>query len=434
MLRDKILHKIKNADAKVVVIGGGYVGLPLALDVARAGFECTVYDVDENKIRNLEQGKSYISDVDSCLLAQAISIGLLRATIDPNVIVDADVVVVCVPTPLNKTRDPDLRFVIEASKTISQFQHEGLLVIIESTTYPGTTREIVLPILTEKGFDVGENLFLSFSPERIDPGNTKYSFYNTFKVVGGITDVCKHLASSFYGSVIGNDLVFCVSSVEAAEMTKIYENTFRQVNIALANEFSMISRKLGINIWEVIDAASTKPFGFMPFYPGPGLGGHCIPIDPMYLSWRMRSLNSVAQMIELSDRINSGMPREVVLITQQALNNKEKSLKNSKILISGVSYKRDVEDTRESPAFEIVDLFLKHGSDVYYYDPLVSEFSLKKDKKVSTLDDVHVFDAVVIVTDHTSIDYPAIYERAQLVIDTRNALSMFEEKDNVIRL
>jgi len=417
----KLLDKIENQRAHVVVIGAGYVGLPLVLELARAGFRVTAYDKDPVKVRLLNQGESYIEDVPSSELAAEVRSKRLDATDEPSVLRQADCVVVCVPTPLNKTKDPDMRFIVSATEEIAAHQHAGMLVVLESTTYPGTTREVLTPQLTQ-GFELGKEVFIAFSPERVDPGNKKYGIRNTPKVVGGMTPQCLRVIQALYSKII--DTVVPVSSPDAAEMVKLLENTFRAVNIALVNEVAMMSRKLGIDPWEVIHAAASKPFGYMPFYPGPGLGGHCIPIDPLYLSWRLRSLKFNARFIELADTINSAMPEYVVSRITDALNQHAKAVRGSKILIAGVAYKRDVSDLRESPALAILGHLHQLGAAVSYVDPHVptlAEGSLQM-QSVSPFASFAPYDCVVVVTDHTAFDYPRLVMEAKLIVDTRDAL------------
>ena len=417
-----LLQKIESKTAHVVVIGIGYVGLPLVAEFARAGFRTTGLDKDPEKVRLLNAGESYIADVPTSDLAPHVKSRLLDASTDAAVLKEADAVIVCVPTPLNKTKDPDMRFIVAATEEIARYQHDGMVVILESTTYPGTTTEVLVPKLTEKGAVLGRTVFIAFSPERVDPGNEVYKTKNTPKVLGGATPECLQAATSLYSHIL--DKIVPVSSTETAEMVKLLENTFRAVNIGLVNEIAMMSRKLGIDPFEVIRAAATKPFGFMPFYPGPGLGGHCIPIDPLYLSWKLRTLQYQARFIELADSINSGMPAYVVERTSEALNDQSKAVRGSKILIYGVAYKRDVSDFRESPAFAIIHGLEKRGAHVSYMDPYVAE--LNEDgvvlKGIDPVTDFGSFDAVVIVTDHSVIPRERLLTQAKLVVDTRDAL------------
>ena len=416
------LSEIEAKTARVVVIGIGYVGLPLALELARAGFRCTGLDKDAEKVRQLNAGQSYLPDVAASDLAPYVSERRLDATCDPAVLGAAHVVIVCVPTPLNKTKDPDMRFIVDAADEIARHQHDGMLVILESTTYPGATSEVLVPKLTAGGQILGRTIFVAFSPERVDPGNDVYKTRNTPKVIGGATPECLRVASSLYAQII--EQLVPVSSTETAELVKLLENTFRAVNIGLVNEIAMLSRKLGVDAFEVIRAAATKPFGFLPFYPGPGLGGHCIPIDPLYLSWKLRTLQCQARFIELADSVNSGMPAYVVERTSEALNDQSKPVRGSKILIYGVAYKRNVNDCRESPAFPIIHGLQQRGARVSYMDPLVPRVDadgIVRDS-VSLDADFGLFDAVVIVTDHDALDRARLARQARLVVDTRDAL------------
>jgi UDP-N-acetyl-D-glucosamine dehydrogenase len=417
-----LLQKIETKTARVVVVGIGYVGLPLALELARAGFRCTGLDQDAEKVRSLNASQSYIPDLADRDLAPFVNEQRLDATTDPSALSHADVVIVCVPTPLNKTKDPDMRFIVAAADEIARQQHDDMLVILESTTYPGTTSEVLVPKLTAKGQILGRSIFVAFSPERVDPGNEIYKTRNTPKVLGGATPECLRVASSLYAQII--DQLVPVSSTETAEMVKLLENTFRAVNIGLVNEIAMMSRKLGVDPFEVIRAAATKPFGFMPFYPGPGLGGHCIPIDPLYLSWKLRTLQCEARFIELADSVNSGMPTYVVERTSEALNDQAKPLRGSKILIYGVAYKRNVNDCRESPALAIIHGLQKRGARVCYMDPFVARLDAEGIAQESVDPDVDFgsFDAVVIVTDHSVLDRARLARQARLVVDTRDAL------------
>ncbi|HEX9297056.1 MAG TPA: nucleotide sugar dehydrogenase [Polyangiaceae bacterium] len=417
----ELIEKIDDKSARVVVIGIGYVGLPLALELARSGYRVTGYDKDPVKVRLLISGESYIGDIASSELAPFVKRGVLSASADPAVLDSADAVVVCVPTPLNKTKDPDMRFIAWAADEIAAHQHEGMLIVLESTTYPGTTRELLVPMLT-KGYEIGKDVFVAFSPERVDPGNTRYTTRNTPKVLGGTTPSCLAVAQALYSHII--DTVVPVSSTDSAEMVKLLENTFRAVNIALVNEVAMMSRRLGIDAWEVIRAAATKPFGFMPFYPGPGLGGHCIPVDPLYLSWKLRSLKFQARFIELADAINSAMPEYVVSRVTDALNTRKKSVMGATILVAGVAYKPDVSDVRESPAFNVMEGLIRLGANVSYVDPHVPEIDEAgiKMQSVSPFASFAGYDAVVVITHHRSLDWERMLSEAQLIVDTRDAL------------
>jgi len=417
-----LLQKIESKSARVVVIGIGYVGLPLVAEFARAGFRTTGFDKDPEKVRLLNAGESYIADVPTGDLAPHVKARMLDASTDPAVLREADAVIVCVPTPLNKTRDPDMRFILAATEEIARHQHDGMLVILESTTYPGTTTEVLVPKLTEQGAELGRSVFIAFSPERVDPGNKVYKTKNTPKVLGGASPECLAMATALYSHIL--EEIVPVSSTETAEMVKLLENTFRAVNIGLVNEIAMMSRKLGIDPFEVIRAAATKPFGFMPFYPGPGLGGHCIPVDPLYMSWKLRTLQYQARFIELADSVNSGMPGYVVERTCEALNDHSRAVRGSKILIYGVAYKRDVRDVRESPALAIIHELRQRGAHVAYMDPHVPQLD-EEGVKLTSIDpatDFAGFDAVIIVTDHTLLERERLLREATLVVDTRDAL------------
>jgi UDP-N-acetyl-D-glucosamine dehydrogenase len=417
----EILKKIEDRTASIVVIGIGYVGLPLALEFARARYRVTGYDKDPEKVALLNAGESYIGDIASSDLAPFVKDGTFDASSDPAVLDRADAVVVCVPTPLNKTKDPDMRYIASAAEEIAARQHKGMLIVLESTTYPGTTREVLVPKLT-RGYELGQDVFVAFSPERVDPANTKFSTRNTPKVIGGSTERCLEVAKALYSRII--DTLVPVSNTDSAEMVKLLENTFRAVNIALVNEVALMSRRLGIDVWEVIRAAATKPFGFMPFFPGPGLGGHCIPVDPLYLSWKLRSLKFQARFIDLADAINSAMPEHVISRVTDALNSRAKSVKGSKLLVAGVAYKPDVSDVRESPAFDVIDGLLRLGATVSYVDPHVTEIdepSLKM-RSVSPFASFAPYDAVIIITHHRSLDWKRMLDEAPLLVDTRDAL------------
>jgi UDP-N-acetyl-D-glucosamine dehydrogenase len=381
-------------------------------------------DPDSRKVEILRRGESYIQDVPTNTLAQLIQSGKLRATTDFSVLAEADAVSICVPTPLRKTGDPDLSFILVATDELAKFMHPGIVVVLESTTYPGTTREILLPKLTENSkLEVGKDFFLAFSPERVDPGREDWTTYNTPKVIGGITPACSEVASLWYQQAI--ETVVPVSSAESAEMAKLLENTFRMINIGLVNEMAIMCDRLGLDVWEIIDAAATKPFGYMKFTPGPGLGGHCIPIDPLYLSWKLRALNYTARFIELASEINTGMPRYVVSKVQDALNEKARPLNGSRVLVVGAAYKPDVNDIRESPSLDIIGLLRQKGAEVNYHDPYIPRIT-HDDWSLESVSDViesaRTTDCVVIVTDHTIYDYQSILEQAPLIVDTRNAL------------
>lgn len=415
-----LAENIKNKTARVGVIGLGYVGLPLAVEYAHAGFDVTGIDLMESKCSRINAGESYIGDVPSSVVQPLAAAGKLRATTDFSVILQLDTINIAVPTPLRKTKDPDMSYIVAACQEIRKYIHPGLLVILESTTYPGTTAELVLPMLEESGLKVGQDFFLCFSPERVDPGNAKYQTKNIPKVVGGTTPACTELGRLFYSQAL--ETVVPVSSTQVAEMVKLLENTFRMINIGLVNEIAIMCDGMGIDVWEVIGAAATKPFGFMPFYPGPGLGGHCIPIDPFYLSWKTKQAGIEARFIELAGHINGQMPHFVVTKVQNALNNVGKPVKGSKILIYGVAYKKDIDDVRESPALDIMLLLQRLGGEVSYEDPHVPE--LRLDEKVLHTSSNAAVDAdcVVIVTDHSCFNYQDLIRDASLIVDTRNAL------------
>lgn len=437
-IQETLLAKIARREAKVGIVGLGYVGLPLAVAFAQEGFEVIGLDVSAQKVASLNAGVSYIGDISSDELRPLVEAGKLRATTDYEALRAVDTVSICVPTPLRKTKDPDMSYVIESVEALSHIAHEGMLLVLESTTYPGTTEEIVVPKLLQNGFRIGENVFAAFSPERIDPGNTQYQVRNTPKVVGGVTPRCTEAAQALYGTII--DTVFPVSSPTAAEMVKLLENTFRAVNIGLVNEMALMCEKLDISVWEVIEAAKTKPFGFMPFYPGPGLGGHCIPIDPLYLSWKLKTLNYNARFIELASEINTSMPHHVVNKVMEALNDDCKSVKGSRIVVLGVAYKRDVEDVRESPALDIIGLLRAKGAQVSYHDPYVPSIRLEMEHEV-TLESaaysdslLSEADAVVIVTDHRRYDWQHVLDHSALVVDTRNAANGLNGRARVVSL
>ena len=427
-------ERLGDGSAVLGVVGLGYVGLPLAVEMAKAGHRVVGFDVSEEKIALLSAGTSYIADVPTDELTELVARGLIVATTDFSRVGETDAVVICVPTPLDKTKAPDTTFMESAARSVTPYLHSGMLVTLESTTYPGTTEEVVQPILEAGGLKVGVDLHLAFSPERVDPGNPVYQTRNTPKVVGGVTSACTELAVKMYSRFI--DTVVPVSSTRAAEMTKLLENIFRCVNIALMNELLQISDRMGINIWEVVDAAKTKPFGFMPFYPGPGLGGHCIPIDPFYLSWKAREFDFHTKFIELAGEVNENMPYYVVTRLMEALNTPRKSLHGATVLLLGVAYKKDIDDMRESPAIRIAELIKGKGGEVVYHDTWVPEFIIggqpvvHVDLTEATLSGV---DAVVLVTDHSNVDYGAVVRLAPVILDTRNALKSFGG-DTVVRL
>ena len=414
-------EKIRSRRARVGIVGLGYVGLPLAVEFAKAGFTVTGIDISEEKVRRVNAGDSYIADIPSSTLAPLVEAGKLRATADFSAVLELDTINICVPTPLRKTKDPDMSYIVSSCQEIARHFHAGMLVILESTTYPGTTDELVLPMLTKGGLQVGQDFFLCFSPERVDPGNPQYQTVNIPKVVGGCTAACTQVGQLFYSQAL--ETVVPVSSTQVAEMVKLLENTFRMINIGLANEMALMCDRIGINVWEVIDAAATKPFGFMPFYPGPGLGGHCIPIDPFYLSWKTKQAGIEARFIELAGYINGQMPHFVVDKVQNALNDAGKPVKGSRILVMGVSYKRDIDDMRESPALDVMLLLKRRGGIVSYCDPHVPTLHIDGLQMESApLESAAGADCVVIVTDHKAFDYRLLVEKAPLIVDTRNAL------------
>jgi UDP-N-acetyl-D-glucosamine dehydrogenase len=425
---EQLVERLDDRTACLGVVGLGYVGLPLAMEMARSGYRTLGFDVSEAVVARILRGDSHIQDVSSEALAAFVGEGLLSATTDLARLSECDAISICVPTPLNKTKDPDLSFVVSAAHAVLHGLRPGQLVILESTTYPGTTREVVLPILEESGLRVGEDFFLCFSPERVDPGNPVWHTRNTPKVLGGVTGTCTEMGHALYSRVF--DQVVLVENAEAAELVKVYENTFRMINIALANELAQACDRLGLDVWGVIDAAATKPFGFMKFTPGPGLGGHCIPLDPHYLAWKMRTLAFRTRMIELASEINAEMPAYVVQKVADALNDRCRALRGSRVLVLGVAYKRDIDDLRESPALEIIRLLQEKGAEVSYHDPHCAVIHDDGHTAIAGLplrsaplsDEVlSGSDVVVIVTDHREVDYAHVVETAPLVIDTRGA-------------
>ncbi len=429
-----IREKIQSRRARVGILGLGYVGLPLAVEFAKAGFPTVGFELDTRKVKSLLAGHSYIEDVPSRDIEELTDKGILTATTDFSKLRTVDAVIICVPTPLNKTKDPDVSYIGSAAEKIAQTLHKDQLIILESTTYPGTTRDFMLPILEKTGLKIGTDFFVAFSPERIDPGNKQFHLTNTPKVVGGITPKCQELACLLYGQVIQK--IIPVSSAESAELVKLLENTFRSINIGLVNEIALICDKLNLNVWEVIEAASSKPYGFMPFYPGPGLGGHCIPIDPHYLSWKMKSLNFSARFIELAGEINSHMPEFVVEKIARILNQRKRAVNGSKILVLGVAYKANVSDMRESPALDIIELLHKDGASVTYHDPWVPHLNLghlKLTSKPLSKTLLKSADLVVITTAHSKFQPSEIVKHSRLVFDTRN-LTRGLKASHIIRL
>ena len=430
---DVLEQKIRSRTARVGIVGLGYVGLPLAVEFAKAGFTVTGIEAQESKAQAVNEGRSYVQDVAQSELASLAASHKIHATTDFSVVSELDTINICVPTPLRKTKDPDMSFISDACQKISEHLRPGTLVILESTTYPGTTDEFVLPMLERENMRVGHEFFLCFSPERVDPGNPVYQTSNIPKVVGGVTPACTKMGVLFYSQAL--ETVVPVSSTQVAEMVKLLENTFRMINIGLANEMALMCDRMGINVWEVIEAAATKPFGFMPFFPGPGLGGHCIPIDPFYLSWKTRQAGIEARFIELAGYINGQMPLFVVEKVQNALNDHTKPVRGSHIHILGMAYKRNISDVRESPALDIAHLLSRRGARVTFSDPHVDKVSLDGEELASQdiLEMVASSDCVVIVTDHSDFDYAAIIEKARLIVDTRNALKNFTS-DKIVRL
>ena len=430
---DTLSAKIAARTAKVGVVGLGYVGLPLAVEFAKAGFTVTGIDLVESKVARINAGDSYVQDISPAEVNALVAERKLFATTDFSVISELDTINICVPTPLRKTKDPDMSYIVSACQEIAKYFRPGTLVILESTTYPGTTEEVVLPMLSQNGLQVGQDFFLCFSPERVDPGNPQFQTRNIPKVVGGTTPACTRMGAQFYSQAL--EKVVPVSSTQVAEMVKLLENTFRMINIGMVNELAIMCERMRINIWEVIDAAATKPFGFMPFYPGPGLGGHCIPIDPFYLSWKTRQAGIEARFIELAGYINGQMPHFVVEKVQNALNDVGKCVKGARIHIAGVAYKRDIDDVRESPALDIIHLLQRRGATVTYSDPYVPSLRIEGQMllAIDAMEAVRHADCTVIVTDHREVDYRELLEQAHLIVDTRNALRGIESK-KLIRL
>lgn len=428
--------KIESKEAVIGVVGLGYVGLPLAVEKAKAGYKVIGFDVQQARVEQVNMGINYIGDVVDQDLNDMIKSGQLVATVDYARIKEVDAVAICVPTPLDIYQQPDTSYVESSSLEIAKYSHEGMLVVLESTTYPGTTEEIVKPALEAKGLVVGETVFIAYSPERVDPGNKQFKTKNTPKVVGGITPNCTKVASALYRNVLEGD-VFEVSSPAIAEMEKIFENTFRHINIALANEMAILCEKMGIDVWEVIDAAKTKPYGFMAFYPGPGLGGHCIPIDPFYLTWKAREYNYHTRLIELAGEINNSMPEYVVTKSMEILNQNAKALRGSKVVILGVAYKKDIDDVRESPVLNIIELLNEHGADYKVVDPYVKSFrscGTSVETVELTKELLNEADLVLITTDHSDFEYQMIAEESKVIFDTRNALKDVEKPNKYYKL
>lgn len=436
--KQQLLDRLNNRTARVGIVGLGYVGLPLAVEFAEAGFSVVGVDLSKDKVKSLNRGESYVPDVPTERLKPLVQNGRFCATTEYADLSQADTVSICVPTPLRKTKDPDMSFIIESVNEIAKICHEGMLVVLESTTYPGTTEEIILEKLIGNGFHVGENVFIAFSPERIDPGNPQYGVRNTPKVVGGITPACSEVTQALYGTAV--DKIIPVSSPTAAEMVKLLENTFRAVNIGLVNEMALMCDKLGIDVWEVIQAASSKPFGFMPFYPGPGLGGHCIPVDPHYLSWKLKTLNYNARFIELASEINTSMPLYVMTKITDSLNDEGKAVRGSKVVVLGVAYKRDVNDVRESPALDVLGLLQEKGANVVYNDPYIPHVRLEgehyhdMDSTPYSEELLESADCVVVVTDHTNYDWQHILDHCKLIVDTRHVTPPRTGKARIVLL
>jgi len=437
--KETLIEKLKSKEASIAILGLGYVGLPLAVVFGEAGFRVTGVDPDSRKVDALKKGVSYIPDVKTEAVEKLVKEGYLTATTDFSVLKQMDAVSICVPTPLRQTGDPDMSFIISATEELAKYMHKGMVVVLESTTYPGTTRELLLPKLgEERGLTIGEDWFLAFSPERVDPGREDFTTINTPKVMGGITAACSEVATVWYEGAI--ETVHSVSSAEAAEMSKLLENTFRMINIGLVNELAIMCERLGVDVWEVIDAAATKPFGFMKFTPGPGLGGHCIPIDPLYLSWKMKSFSYNARFIELASEINTNMPRYVVSRIMEGMNDRGKALKGSKVLVLGAAYKPDIDDVRESPALDVIGLLQKKGALVEYHDPYIPHIHHERDgwqmdSVTDVMKSVADADTVVIITNHKVYDYKAIVDCAKFVFDSRNATrKVVKDSEKVVRL
>jgi len=440
-IKEALIKKLQDKTAKIGILGMGYVGMPLAVVFAEKGFNVLGIDPDPRKVDTFNKGISYIQDVPTETVARLRDSCKLNMTADFAALAEMDAVSICVPTPLRQTGDPDMSFILSATEQLAKYVHSGMVVVLESTTYPGTTRELVVPMLTEKsGLKVGEDIFVCFSPERVDPGREDWTTFNTPKVLGGMTAACVEVGAAWYAGAI--QTVVQVSSPEAAEMAKLLENTFRMINIAMVNELALMCERLGVDVWEVIDAAATKPFGFMKFTPGPGLGGHCIPIDPLYLSWKMKEMSYSARFIELASEINTNMPRYVVNRILDAMNDRSKTLKGNKVLVLGVAYKPDIDDVRESPALDVIALLRQKGALVEYHDPHIPHIHHEyEDWKMTSIADadlmeaVKAADAVVIITNHKSYNYKAILGAAQFIFDSRNALGkMGKQSEKVVRL
>ncbi|MBL4938141.1 nucleotide sugar dehydrogenase [Clostridium sp. YIM B02515] len=421
-LKEELMLKLKNRTAKLGVVGLGYVGLPLAVEKAKAGYNVIGFDVQASKVEQVNNGENYIGDIVDEDLKNLVKLNKLKATTDFSFVGEVDAVSICVPTPLDKYKQPDLSYVVNSSRSVAKYLHRGMLVVLESTTYPGTTEEVLKPILEETGLKCGIDFFLAFSPERVDPGNKQFKTKNTPKVVGGCTPECTEVAATLYRNVLESDIME-VSSPAVAEMEKILENTFRNINIALANEMAILCKKMGIDVWEVIDAAKTKPYGFMAFYPGPGLGGHCIPLDPSYLSWKAKEYDYHTRLIETSAEINDYMPEFVVENAMKLLNKDRKALNGSRVLLMGAAYKNDIDDMRESPALKVIEHLEKNGAIISYNDPFIPSFKHNgtEYKSIDWRTEIDSADIVIITTNHSCYEYQEIVDRAKIIYDTRNA-------------
>jgi len=435
--KEMLLEKIQNKTAVIGVVGLGYVGLPLAVEKAKAGYKVIGFDIQQKRCDMVNEGHNYIGDVVDEELADLVKKGMIYATTDYSKIAEVDCVAICVPTPLDKYKQPDITYVVNSTESIAKYLHKGMLVVLESTTYPGTTEEVVKPILEKTGLKCGEDFYLAFSPERVDPGNKFFKTKNTPKVVGGVTKDCTEIAATLYRNVLEGE-IFTVSSPAVAEMEKILENTFRNINVALVNEMAILCERMGIDVWEVIEAAKTKPYGFMAFYPGPGLGGHCIPIDPFYLTWKAREYDYHTRLIEIAGEINDYMPEFVVEKASHILNDFKKPLNGSKVLLLGAAYKKDIDDLRESPTLKVIEHLEKRNAKVSYNDPYIPEFTHNGKHYVSvelTEETLKDADIVIITTDHSKYDYDFIVKNAKVVFDTRNATKeVLENRDKIIKL
>ncbi|MDA8229346.1 MAG: nucleotide sugar dehydrogenase [Desulfitobacterium hafniense] len=439
VLASELKNKIVSHKAQVGVIGLGYVGLPLAVEKGKVGFHVIGFDINAERVAKVNAGDNYIGDVKDEELQELVQKGLIVATTDFSRLAECDVIIICVPTPLTITRDPDISYIQASTEQIAKYLRPGQLVTLESTTYPGTTQEVILPILEKTGLKVGKDFFLAFSPERVDPGNKRFTTKNTSKVVGGVTPACLEISYTLYNQTILN--VVPVSSPAAAELTKVFENTYRAINIAMVNELMLLCDRMGIDIWEVVEAAGTKPFGIQTFYPGPGVGGHCIPIDPFYLTWKAREYDFHTRFIELAGEINVEVSYYVINKIIRALNNENKSLKDAKIFVLGVAYKKDIDDVRESPALKIMELLRKNGANISYHDPYVSVIephggsTIHLESTPLTEDVLSGADCVLIITDHSDIDYEWVVENSKLIVDTRNATkNVVNNREKIVKI